>query len=166
MDKIKIYMDTSVISYLDQQDSPEKMQDTLKFWEILKRGKYNIIMSSIVFEEINRCTTKKQNKLYEYLSEIKYNVINVDEEIKELAQKIIVNDILTDKSRDDYLHLATAMLNDCSFVVSWNFKHLVNSKTISGIRKIMLEKYYNKSIDIYSPNMLLEDNNDYEKIKN
>ena len=26
--KIKVYLDTSVISYLDQQDAPEKMQET------------------------------------------------------------------------------------------------------------------------------------------
>jgi hypothetical protein len=29
MKKLKIYLDTSIISYLDQQDAPEKMADTL-----------------------------------------------------------------------------------------------------------------------------------------
>ena len=36
MKKQKIYLDTSVISYLHQEDAPEKMRDTLKLWEILK----------------------------------------------------------------------------------------------------------------------------------
>lgn len=36
--KIKVYLDTSVISYLDQQDAPEKMQETREIWEILKTG--------------------------------------------------------------------------------------------------------------------------------
>ena len=31
--KLKIYLDTSVISHLDQQDAPEKMASTLSFWE-------------------------------------------------------------------------------------------------------------------------------------
>ena len=38
MKKQKIYLDTSVISYLHQEDAPEKMRDTLKLWEILKRA--------------------------------------------------------------------------------------------------------------------------------
>jgi len=33
MKKLKIYIDTSVISHLDQHDAPEKMADTLAFWE-------------------------------------------------------------------------------------------------------------------------------------
>jgi len=28
MNKIKVYLDTSVISYLDQQDAPERMRET------------------------------------------------------------------------------------------------------------------------------------------
>jgi len=30
--KNKVYLDTSAISYLDQQDSPEKMQETVEVW--------------------------------------------------------------------------------------------------------------------------------------
>lgn len=29
MRKLKVYLDTSVVSYLHQQDAPEKMKDTL-----------------------------------------------------------------------------------------------------------------------------------------
>ena len=38
MNKIKIYLDTSVISYLDQQDSPERMKETQEIWEFFKKG--------------------------------------------------------------------------------------------------------------------------------
>ena len=40
-DKLKVYLDTSVISYLEQEDVPEKMSNTLELWEIFKREKYN-----------------------------------------------------------------------------------------------------------------------------
>lgn len=39
MRRQKIYLDTSVISYLYQEDAPEKMKDTLKLWEVIKRGR-------------------------------------------------------------------------------------------------------------------------------
>ena len=36
MKKLKIYLDTSVISHLDAPDAPEKMADTLMLWEDIK----------------------------------------------------------------------------------------------------------------------------------
>lgn len=33
MRKLKIYLDTSVISHLQQEDVPEKMQETRELWE-------------------------------------------------------------------------------------------------------------------------------------
>lgn len=33
MERIKIYLDTSVISYLDQKDTSEKMRETQKLWK-------------------------------------------------------------------------------------------------------------------------------------
>ena len=42
MNKIKIYLDTSVISYLDQQDAPERMKETQEVWELFKKGQYDI----------------------------------------------------------------------------------------------------------------------------
>ena len=31
--KLKVYLDTSVINYLEQDDAPEKMADTRAVWE-------------------------------------------------------------------------------------------------------------------------------------
>ena len=39
MIKLKIYLDTSVISHLQQEDVPEKMQETLELWEQFKERK-------------------------------------------------------------------------------------------------------------------------------
>jgi len=36
MKKTRIYLDTSVISHLDANDTPEKMGDTLRLWEKIK----------------------------------------------------------------------------------------------------------------------------------
>ena len=42
MEKLKVYLDTSVISHLMQEDVPEKMADTLKLWDMFKDGKYDV----------------------------------------------------------------------------------------------------------------------------
>lgn len=46
--KKKIYLDTSVISYLKQEDSPERMATTNQFWEELKtRNDLDIYISAV-----------------------------------------------------------------------------------------------------------------------
>jgi predicted nucleic acid-binding protein len=44
MKKIKMYLDTSIISYLEAPDTPEKMSDTRKFWELFKGGTVEIFV--------------------------------------------------------------------------------------------------------------------------
>ena len=135
--KLKVYLDTSVISYLDQQDSPEKMQETYEVWERIKAGQYNIFISDIVLRELNDCKDEeKRNTLFGHLKEIKYNLITVDELTVSLAEKIISNGILKKKNFDDCQHISAAILSDCDIIISWNFKHIVNVKTIRGIKVI------------------------------
>jgi hypothetical protein len=63
--------------------------------------------------------------------------------------------ILTAKSFDDCIHIATAVVNECNYIVSWNFKHIVNVKTIRGVRAVTDLQGY-KNIDIIQPTMLIE----------
>jgi predicted nucleic acid-binding protein len=51
MKKLKIYLDTSVISHLQAYDVPEKMAKTLKFWESLVDGDYEAYISELVIAE-------------------------------------------------------------------------------------------------------------------
>ena len=45
MRKLKAYLDTSVVSYLYQLDTPEKMKDTLELWELFRQGHYEVYIS-------------------------------------------------------------------------------------------------------------------------
>ena len=48
MKKLRIYLDTSVISYLDQQDFPERMAETHKLWEKIKDGEFVAVISDVI----------------------------------------------------------------------------------------------------------------------
>lgn len=67
MNKIKVYLDTSVISYLDQKDAPERMKETHDVWEIFRKGYYEIYISDVVVYEINKCSREKREILLDYL---------------------------------------------------------------------------------------------------
>lgn len=47
MGKLKVYLDTSVISHLLQKDGPEKMADTRQLWKMFKDGKYDVYLSTV-----------------------------------------------------------------------------------------------------------------------
>ncbi len=153
--RLKIYLDTSVISHLLQEDVPEKMADTRKIWEMFKAGKYDVYLSTVTLEEVANCPEPKRSGLRKFLEQIKYTVLDITDEMEIVADKIVAMGILTKKSYDDCQHIAAAVVTECDCIISWNFKHIVNIKTIHGVRAITNLTGY-KAIDILSPIVLLE----------
>lgn len=162
MRKLKVYLDTSVVSYLYQVDAPEKMQNTLDLWELFKNKVYEVYISDIVIREISGCNEGKLKILLDYLDQIDYNIIETDEDTVELAGKFIDFGILKQKSFDDCQHIAAAILAGCDIITSWNFKHIVNVKTVRGVKVITTLEGY-KDLLIYPPSVLIEsEDDDYE----
>ena len=152
--KLKVYLDTSVISHLWQLDAPEKMQETLDLWDEFKVGKFDIYLSKVTIEEINECTEEKKQKLSKYLNEIKFIILNLSEEAISVGRQIIELGILKEKSRDDANHIGVAVTNGMDYIISWNFKHMVNIKTVNGVRAITNLRNYN-NIDLVTPTYFL-----------
>lgn len=155
MKKLKVYLDTSVISHLIQEDVPEKMADTLKLWDMFKEGKYDVYLSTVTLEEVSDCPEPKRSQMYDYLEQINYTPIEITDDMSDIAQQIIDMGILAKKSYDDCQHIAAAVIYGCDCIISWNFKHIVNIKTIRGVRAITNLKGY-KPIEILNPSVLLE----------
>lgn len=154
--KLRVYLDTSVISHLDQQDNPEYMQVTKEFWEEVKKGKYDIYISDAVTTELDECPEPKRSKLFEYLNGIQYDKIAVDEQVMELAEKYIAAGIIPAKFSGDAIHIAAASIKDCEILVSWNLKCIVKLKTIQGVNEVNKLMGY-KEIQLVSPLMMLEE---------
>ncbi len=162
MRKLKVYLDTSVVSYLYQVDAPEKMQNTLDLWELFKNKVYEVYISDIVIREISGCNEEKLKILLDYLKQIDYNIIETDEDTIKLAGKFIDFGILKQKSFDDCQHIAVAILAGCDIITSWNFKHIVNVKTVRKVKVITTLEGY-KDLLIYPPSVLIEsEEDDYE----
>jgi len=159
MKKTKIYLDTSVISHLDAPETPEKMEDTLLLWGKLKDGKYEVVLSEVVFAELAKCSEPKKSKLDNFLRQIQYERVESSDEVVALASKFVDFGILKQKSFNDCRHIAAALLSGCEIVVSWNFKHMVCAKTVRGVREIAAKGGYN-DIMIFTPSTLIEEPED------
>jgi predicted nucleic acid-binding protein len=161
MKKLKIYLDTSVISHLDQPDAPENEADTKRLWEEIKAGMYEVFISPVVVAELERCYEPKRSGLREHLQGIAYTVLQESAEVAELASQYLAAGVLRKKSFDDCQHVAYACVYNCDVLLSWNFKHLVNHKTISGVKSVNALAGY-KEMLIYTPTILVSGGTDDE----
>ena len=156
MRKLKLYLDTSTISYLFAEDTPEKMEDTNRFWDDVISNKYDIFISSVVIDELENCSEPKQSQMFEKLNQVQFQVLERTDEVSHLAKEYITGGVLKEKSLADCLHIAHAVVYDCDVIVSWNFKHLVNYKTINKVKIVNAINNY-REISIINPTMLLEE---------
>ena len=155
MRKLKLYLDTSVISHLDAPHKPNETVETLALWEYLKtRVDVEIVISELTLRELNRCSQPKLQFVLEKLNEFDYLLLEVSEDDRNLANHYLGNAVLTEKSIDDLTHIAIATLNDCRYILSWNFKHFVNPKTVNAVYAINRMKNL-PGISIVSPSMML-----------
>jgi len=83
-------------------------------------------------------------------------VLQVSDEIKEVAQKFSDANLLTQKSYDDCVHIATSLVFDCTCIVSWNFKHIVNIKMVTGVKLIAAQTGYGNATFICNPSYFVE----------
>ena len=118
MRKIKIYLDTSIISHLFADDTPDKMADTLHLWDIFASGKYEIFISDVVANEVQRCSEPKRSQMLEKMRQIEISLLHETNEVKELAIEYIKGGVLKEKSYDDCLHIAFAVIHHCEAIAS------------------------------------------------
>ena len=149
-----------MISHLQHEDVPEKMQDTLLFWQILESGRYEVVISDITLMELKQCFEPKRSELLGYLGTINYALLPQTDEVDALAEAYVKNGVLSRKNMEDCQHIAFATTSGCGVVVSWNFKHMVRMTTIQKVRTINTMKGYFKLLDIVSPTVMLGDDAD------
>ncbi|MBC7765936.1 MAG: PIN domain-containing protein [Hyphomonadaceae bacterium] len=156
MKKLKIYLDTSVISHLQADDLQEKMNITNDLWRQIQAGRYKACISGMVLEELGNCYEEKRQFLLERMADIDFEFYEIGDDIKELAQKYIQAGAFTDKHLEDALHVACASVNTCNAVVSWNFKHIVKLTAMLLVNGVNRQEGY-MELEIISPENIVEE---------
>lgn len=76
--------------------------------------------------------------------------VELTEEANKLAEEYIKEKVVGETSINDCRHIACATINNVDFLVSWNFKHIVNVFRIRGYNSINIKNGYGW-LDIRSP---------------
>jgi hypothetical protein len=84
--------------------------------------------------------------------------IEITKEVNQLAEKYIQEKVVGETSMDDCRHIACATINKVDYLVSWNFKHIVNVFRIRGYNAINIKNGY-IPLDIRSPKDIIINEN-------
>lgn len=125
--KRRIYIETSIISYLTARPSHNivgaaHQQITYAWWET--RLNYAIFVSPSVWQECAAGDPLAAEKRLAALQNIPLLAINAD--MINLAQSLIEEKIVPAKALEDALHIAISTLHGMEFLLTWNCRHIAN----------------------------------------
>jgi len=155
MKKLKLYLDTSIISFIYADDAPEKQSLTKEFFQKFLPV-YDVYVSSLVLTEIEN--TNDQNlrmKLKAVVEEYDLRILDINaihqEKIFELARMYLKEKIIPQRKFDDAVHVAICVYYEFDVLLSWNFRHLANIAKQIQVNAANKKQGYLKEIFLLNP---------------
>ncbi len=149
--KKRIYTDTSVIGgCLDVEFD----KDSLALFKYFNSGASIIVLSSLTLAELEKAPQDVKEIIRKVPTEFA-EYVGFTEEARELAETYLQENVVSEKSRVDAQHIATATINRVDVLVSWNFKHIVNLDRIHGYNSVNLKLGY-PMLEIRTPTEVLK----------
>ncbi len=128
--KLRIYLDTSVISLHDDPRSPDRRIMTQEFWARL--DEFETSISEVTVKELqNTPDGARRQQMLRLIDGLA--VLPVTPEAERLAESYLRAAIFPPTVPDDALHVAIAVLARQDVLLSWNFKHLVNQRRRAAV---------------------------------
>lgn len=147
MPKQSVYIETTVVSYLTARPTRDLIvaahqQITVDWWDDVL-PLLDPYVSPIVLEE---CSRGDEDAAARRLSRIRaFGVLQITDEVLDLADRYFARIDLPDKARGDAVHLAVATYHGMDFLASWNFAHILSPRVGAVITEI------NTSLGISTP---------------
>lgn len=151
MKKLQLYIETSVWNFYFANDSPEKKEYTIQFFNnVVSRGLCEVYISDTVIREVLKAEEDVKNNLLNLINRFDVTVLDITEEINELANIYLSECALPCRAIADATHTAIATVYGIDCLISWNLKHLANLNRIKKINSVNLKSGY-RQIDIFTP---------------
>ena len=144
--KQRIYVDTSVIGgYYD----PEFSEFSAPLFDRIKNGEFIFLYSTVTQDELENAPMNVK-ELVQHLSAEYTEFLSPSDDAVTLANEYIAEKVVGQTSYTDCLHIALATVYKADYLISWNFKHIVNVQRIRGYNAINIKNGY-QQLEIRSP---------------
>jgi len=156
-----VYLETSIASYLTARPSRDVraaawQQITSQWWEDVRLD-YDLFISELVIVEASAGNSEAAARRLDALEGIAE--LSIDEEVKELADKLISQGGFPSGAEADALHVAVAAVHRIDYLLTWNFRHIDNAAKKPTIRSICVAAGYPYP-EICTPMELLQEDSD------
>lgn len=131
----------------------EFRESSIWLFDQVKRGEVVCLYSEIVENELVNAPSHVKT-FFEEISREYLENLEIIPVANKLAGRYISENVVGITSIDDCLHIALATIYNADILISWNFKHIVNSGRIRGYNTVNLKSGY-KELKIVSPKELL-----------
>ena len=150
MKKLRLYIDTSILGGLFDNEEPKRVNTAKMLLRLIKDCIYEGFISLLTLEEILNAPDRIHEQLNDKISESGFRILEETEESISLANAYVQDGAIPAKYRDDARHIAIGVFHEVDYIVSWNYKHMVNIAVRRLINSTNLKTGYN-SIEIISP---------------
>ena len=148
--RLRIYPDTSVLGGCFDDEFNEWSKQLI---EDFIDGSKIVVISDLTLKELEQAPDDVRN-IINKIPNSNTEFVILEDESKALAEKYILEDIVTRQYIVDAQHIAMATISKVDILVSWNFKHIVNFNRIRLYNSVNL-KYGYSMIEIRSPREIL-----------
>jgi predicted nucleic acid-binding protein len=136
--KRKVYVETSVISYLTARPSrtilgAAHQQITLAWWET--RNQYELLVSESVLRECGAGDPDAAQKRLAVLNDVP--LLLITEQALSIAESLVERGIIPAKAAEDALHIAVATANGVDYLLTWNCRHIANPEIQRNIAEYL-----------------------------
>ncbi len=157
-EKPKVYIETTVVSYLVARPSndvtvSDRQQATRQLWEEYS-DPFEFVTSDIVLEEAERGDPREAERRITLLDDLRTLPLSL--EAAALAHKLINQGTVLPQFLPDAQHIAIAVVHSIEYLVSWNYKHIVNETKRQHITDVCLTAGY-RPTTLCTPAALIEE---------
>ncbi len=156
-----VYIETSVVGYLtswpQENVTVAGHQNTTRKWWSTAPERFELFVSQLVARE---CSDGDSNAMQQRLNSLDgIPVLPITPEAEDLADALILGHAVPENQPNDALHIALAAAHGVQYLVSWNFRHIVNAAVRPAIERVCRDAGYDPPI-ICTPEELLEADDD------
>jgi len=142
---LNLYVDASTVGgYYDE----EFKTATGELWKQWRAGLYHFRASILVETELQRAPARVRGLFLKTFDP--FDLLPLTDEADELADLYMNQQVVPVKYYDDARHVAIAVTHAIPYIVSWNFKHLVNVQREAGFNAVNVLHGY-PQVRIVSP---------------
>ena len=157
-EKPKVYIETTVVSYLVARPSnditvSDRQRSTRQLWEEYSDA-FEFVTSEIVLGEAERGDPREAERRSGMLDNL--TELRLSPEATALAHKLIDAGAVPLQSLSDAQHIAIAVVHNVEYLVSWNYKHIVNETKRQHIKDVCLAAGYQPTT-LCTPEALMEE---------